>query len=533
MLGACNIYNKTSVLENYNYDAKLWNVAIYVRLSREDDNSGQSESIENQIKFLTAYVKQNEWNLIKIYSDDGYTGTNFERPAFKEMIQDIELGLINLVITKDLSRLGRDHIDTSHYIERYFPEKNIRYIAINDNVDTFDPQNSNNEMTPFKAVVNDFYARDISKKVKTALITKAIDGECTKPFQPYGYKKDQSDKNKIVVDEVVAGNVVKIFELYHSGMCKQHICNYLEKHKVITPLKYKELTTNYKNPNPRTYMWNTATISKILKDRTYIGDLVQNKSRKVNYKVKRRIQNSPEQYIVVSNNHKAIIDKKVFYTVQDKLEKQTNEWTYLERPPHLLKGLAFCSCGARITYNKNHGKYMRCICSSYKRNGAKFCSSVHMREDELIKTVIDSLRDKIQRVLKQNEFNYNEVGAGFHAYPDNTKIINKKIAEINNMIKNVYEDKVRGIISEDMFITLSKDYEKQKKKLLEQLKLINKPKQENANINIEEFKKVVNDILKLEKPEEVDRNLLNKLIKKIVINDNHITVEYKFKSLNN
>ena len=261
----------------------IFKAAIYVRLSREDEKDGQSESIENQIKYLKPIVKQNGWALVDIYKDDGFTGTNFERPGFKQMLEDIEKGLVNLVITKDLSRLGRDYIETGNYIEKIFPSKNIRYIAVNDNIDTFDNKNSNNDMTPFKSVMNDMYAKDISNKVRTSIYTKAKEGECIKAFLPYGYKKDLSDKNKILKDEIVADNIVLIYDLYKSGKNKTQIAKILNDKQIITPLRYKQETSNYFNPNKScTYKWNTTIINKILRDRIYTGDLVQLKYNKVN-----------------------------------------------------------------------------------------------------------------------------------------------------------------------------------------------------------------------------------------------------------
>ena len=187
-------------------------IGIYARLSREDDKLGVSESIDNQINFLKNYAQKQNLTIYKTYIDDGYTGTNFDRPGFKNLISDIENKKIDTVITKDLSRLGRDYIDTGYYIEKYFPMKKIRYIAVNDGIDTIDDMNANNDITPFKAVINDMYAKDISKKVKSALMTKAISGKNIKPFAPYGYKK--IDNNKLVIDERVAENVRTIFELY-------------------------------------------------------------------------------------------------------------------------------------------------------------------------------------------------------------------------------------------------------------------------------------------------------------------------------
>ena len=262
-----------------------WNIGVYLRLSREDekeDCNKQSESIENQLKLLKNFVRTQGWKIKKKYKDDGYSGTNFDRPGFQEMISDIENKEINMVITKDLSRLGRDYIDTGYYIEKYFPSKGVRYIAITDNVDTFDSNNTNNDITPFKAVFNDMYARDTSKKVRTVLMTKAINGESIKSFQPYGYMKDPKNKNKVLVDRNVSDIVVKIFEMYKDGKTKKQICDYLNDNNIITPLKYKEETTNYKNPNKRCYIWSSCMITKILRDRIYVGDLVQHKNTKVN-----------------------------------------------------------------------------------------------------------------------------------------------------------------------------------------------------------------------------------------------------------
>lgn len=185
---------------------------LYLRLSRDDEKNTESESIANQRLFLTTYAKQQGFYISAEFCDDGYSGTTFDRPAFKEMLSQIERGNISTILTKDLSRLGRDYIDTGYYIEKYFPMKKIRYIAVNDGIDTIDDMNANNDITPFKAVINDMYAKDISKKVKSALMTKAISGKNIKPFAPYGYKK--IDNNKLVIDERVAENVRTIFELY-------------------------------------------------------------------------------------------------------------------------------------------------------------------------------------------------------------------------------------------------------------------------------------------------------------------------------
>lgn len=510
----------------------IWNVGIYARLSREDEKDDrfnkQSESIENQIKFLQGYVNSQGWNIVKIYKDDGYSGTNFDRPDFKKMISDIESNIINMVITKDLSRLGRDYIDTGYYIEKYFPLKNIRYIAVGDNVDTFDMNNSNNDMTPFKSVVNDMYAKDTSKKVRISLLTKAINGESIKSFQPYGYMKDPKNKNKVIVDRAVSDNVRQIFEMYKSGKTKKEICNFLNDSNIITPLKYKEQTTNYRNPNKRFYIWTNSMIGKILRDRIYTGDLVQHKYTKINYKVKKTVSVAPEQYIIIEDNHEPIIDKQTFYTVQKMLDKQANEWTYTNSIPHLLKGLVFCSCGARVTYSRNHGKHFRCICSAYKKGGVKFCNNIqYLREDELISQVIEALKYNIKKYLDSSKLNYKCNDA--IRKNDNLKEIKKQIEIIDKKIRVMYEDKMNDIISAEMFVQISKDYEKQKKDLEVRLKAERENKINNSKVSNKDIEDAIKEMLELKDVNKIDRNLLIKLIDKIVVENKKISsITYNF-----
>lgn len=514
---------------NYNFLPTYFKVGIYTRLSREDEKDKESESIDTQKKLLTNYIKSQGWTLFKIYVDDGFTGTNFNRPDFKNLINDIELGNVNLVITKDLSRLGRDYIETGYYLEKYFPVKNVRYIALNDGIDTFDNNNTNNDMTPFKSVFNDMYAKDISKKVRSSLITKASSGQNIKSFLPYGYKKDEKDKNIILVDYEVSPIVQKIFEMYYAGNNKTEICRYLNNNKILTPLAYKRKTTNYFNPNNKTNLWSTTMVSKILRDRIYTGDLIQHKYSKLNYKTKKIINVPKEQQIIIENNHESIINRNIFNAVQVMLDKKSNEWNYINKSSntnHLLKGFAYCKkCKAKIIYNKNHGKYFRCVCSSYKRNGTKFCSNIHLREDELLTSVITSLKENIINLLKYDELEYIDNSQII----DNKKLdfFQSKINEKDRSIQTLYEDKVKGIITEEFFISLSQQYEEDKKELLNQ---IEKEQQKNKNvIKTKDLLNQVKETLQF-KRNKIDRNLLLKLIDKIEIDDNNIEIYYKFKN---
>lgn len=455
-------------------------------------------------------------------------GTNFDRPDFKRMLTDINDGKINLVITKDLSRLGRDYIETGMYVEKIFPSKNIRYIAVNDNVDTFDKRNSNNDMTPFKAVINDMYAKDTSNKVRSTILTKAINGECIKAFLPYGYKKDISNKNKILVDENVAKNVKTIFDLYKSGYSKTEIAKKLNELDIETPLKYKQANTNYYNPNfNATYKWNSTVINKILRNQIYVGDLVQMQYTKVNYKIKKIVKVAKNEQVVIQNNHEAIIDRNTFNTVQEMLDKKTNEWNYSSRKKHLLTGLVFCKCGSRITYNKNHGKISRCICSSYKKYGNKFCTNIHLKEEELIQMVAKSLKKNIKEYLNFKDLKYPTLQIKDNTKQKIAKLLKEK-EELNKTISSIYEDKINGTISIDTFKVLIDKYEKQQKQLDNEIAMFSKTKENEQKFNPKELQEVMIKLLEFDTINEENKSLVFKLIDKIIIDDDKINIIYKF-----
>ncbi len=522
----------------FNIDGEqIWKVAIYTRLSREDEKDekykGQSESIENQIKYLKSVVDTKGWNLVDIYKDDGYTGTNFDRPDFKRMLDDIDKGKINLVITKDLSRLGRDYIETGRYIEKVFPSKNIRYIAVNDNVDTFDKKNSNNDITPFKAVINDMYAKDTSNKVRSTILTKAIAGDCIKAFLPYGYKKDKTNKNKILIDENVAENVKLIFNLYKTGKSKTEIAKKLNELEISTPLKYKQETTNYYNPNSNaTYKWNSTVINKILRNPIYVGDLVQLKYNKVNYKIKKIAKVPKEEQIIISNNHEAIIDKNTFNIVQEMLDKQTNEWNYSNRKNHLLTGIVFCKCGNRITYSKNHGKAFRCVCSSYKKYGNKFCSNIHLKEAELLEMVASSLKKNVNTYLNLEDLKFPSTSVKKDRTQELAKLYKDK-EKINKTITNLYEDKISSNISLETFKILMKKYEKKKKEIDMKISTISKYRENIQELKLKhkQLEDVMKQLLKFDDINEENKSIVFKLIDKIIIDDNRITIKYKFNNI--
>lgn len=327
------------MIKDYNITStKVYKVGAYVRLSREDEdtNNFESQSITNQKEFLTSYILENVWNLVNIYADDGYSGTNFNRPGFERLVEDIEAGLIDMVITKDLSRFGRDYITTGYYLEKYFPEKRIRYVAINDGIDTA-VDNTSNDMTPFRAVFNDMYAKDISKKVRTSLKTKQIKGEYLGTTAPYGYNKDKEAKGKLVIDGVSSVYVKRIFREFLCGRSINSIKDGLIKDSVPTPSGYRGIKNSQKGMKG---VWCYTTIIRILKNEAYIGHTIQNKKKKINYKVKKQVDIPKGNWIKVENTHEPIISLEEFNRVQKIL--QNRSYVPNKGKPHLLSGLLFC-----------------------------------------------------------------------------------------------------------------------------------------------------------------------------------------------
>ena len=319
----------------------------------------------------------------------------------------------------------------------------------------------------------------------------------------------------------------KFLKCIFHGANKSYIAKTLQKKGIPTPLKYKETTCSYKNPNSRkNYIWNTASISNILRDRIYIGDLVQHKYAKLNYKSKKTVNIDKNSHIITENCHEPIITKKLFYNVQDMLDKKSNEYNYVgSGTPHLLRGLVFCSkCGSPITYTKNHGKHFRGICSTYKKYGKSYCNNVNIREDYLIRTVLNDLRNNIELFVEIESLKVPHL-----VVEDNTKqinSINSKIKENENYLLNLYKDKVNCIISEEIFSTLFLEYSKEKERLVKNLDTLTKNKKPKTDSI--EIKELVNQLLKL--PENnINKNLLLKLIDKIEIdNKNQIKIFYNF-----
>ena len=527
-----------------NQKTKSFRVGLYMRLSREDGDKEESSSVTNQREMLKRYVSEQEnFFIVKEYVDDGYTGTNFDRPGFKQMIEDIEAGIIDTVITKDLSRLGRERLGVGHYTEIYFPEHNVRYIALLDNIDTY-IDSGMNDMAPFKGVINDMYVRDISKKIRSSLIERKKAGNFLGVTAPYGYQKDPNNKFHLIINEKEAEVVKRVFRLYLEGNGLTRIAQILTKDGIPVPGESRDIG---KTRRTALYSsWKQTTIRRILDNRVYLGELVQFKRRKINYKSKRRINVPEEERYICKGAHETIIDEESFNAVQNILKK--NKSFKGTKHDYLFKGLLFCSeCGARlnITYSnyalKKYGEYRyTTICYSYSRLYSDICTrhsnSIPELEEVLIKHIKEvckryineNLQDElISMAKKQKQLELKQI-----TNEKKLETISQKISDIGLYIKNLYMDKVKGVVSENDYVSLVADFTKDRDNLIKEkeelIKIINNQKPQI--VETAKIEKLAKEFLSLEKP---TKQLLNELIEKITISENkEINIYFKFNELN-
>ena len=517
---------------------------MYIRLSREDGDKQESESISNQRKILQRYVKENNLCLVKEYVDDGISGTTFDRPSFNELLQDIENKTIDMVITKDLSRLGRDYIKTGFYLEDYFPKNNIRYVAITDGIDTY-IDSTNNDITPFKAIMNDMYAKDISKKIRSVLKEKQKQGEYMCSIPAYGYKRHPTIKNKLVIDEQVRNIVEKIFDMYTNGHGSVEIVNFLNSNKYLSPTGYRK-TGLVQEQNKTNYNWNEVTLCNMLKNEVYIGNTVQNKRSIISYKVKKFRTVDKEEHIKVENTHEPIIDKDTFEKVGCIIEKRGTN-TKLKYD-YLLRGLLYCyHCKRKLQIvlkknsKRNSKSHPYITCSDAKERG---CYPLNMNYEKFEKHIIYVVK-KICQIYADKEIFYsiyekyqNKTLDIREGYKKKIEQIDKAIFDINNNLDKMYMDKLRGVLQEEDYIRVSQKFNLERTKLndqkqeLEQKLVGTEDKIETKNHTKEEkeLDELIENFLKLEKVEKI---YLYRLINKIEIDkDKNIYIYFNFSKLN-
>ena len=445
--------------------------ALYCRLSNDDDLQGESNSITNQKAILLKYAQDNGFRNMQFYIDDGYSGTNFDRPDFQRMIADMENGRIGIIITKDLSRLGREYLKTGEYIEMIFPDYDVRYIAINDNVDTL---KSENEFMAFKNIFNDWFARDTSKKIKAVFKAKGMSGKPLSTTPPYGYKKSEQDKNAWEPDEETAPIVRKIFQLCIEGYGPTQIAKKLSADKILKPTAYNEFKANGKVICDKPYRWAQKTVVGILEKYEYLGHTVNFKTHKKSYKCKKTVNNPKEEWVIFENTHEPIISKQDFELVQE-LRKNKRR---IQRSNEVnsFSGVVYCAdcgkpmylCRARTLSDKQ--EHLKC--STYASDQTE-CTA-HFIRTCILKEIVLSEMNKVLDRINKDEDSFVQTTMESKA-ADHLKEVKqakkmlgrseKRIAELDKLFTRLYEDNVSGKISDERFEMMSKNYEDEQKQL--------------------------------------------------------------------
>lgn len=526
-----------------NYD-----VGIYCRLSRDDHNGTlESMSIANQRQVLVDYVTEKGWTLRDCYIDDGYSGTNFDRPDFKRMIHDAEIGKIDCIITKDLSRLGRNYVEAGYYTEEYFIEHDIRFIAINDGIDTMQ---DNNDIAAFHHVLNEFYPKQVSKKVKQVKKKSAEQGKFMGSQAPYGYMKSPEDKHVLIIDEEAAVIVKRLFNEFANGDSARMIADKLNAEGINTPRFYHYEKMGRTNPlTEEKNVWGSATITQLLKNQVYIGNMVQGKRQVVSFKTKKMRTVPPENWIVVENTHTPLIEKSLWERVQKRLSNPNKKIRRTKIDTvGLFSGLVKCSdCGMPLAYmrrqlkEREKGVYR---CSRYNNNGITACTSHYIDEEYISAFVLNDIRtyahlataqreelaEKLYKALKKS--NSSEIGN----IKSKIKTTENRLFEINDRIKNLYEDKCLGKIPEDIAINLMRDFTVEKADLEKSL-----PELKNKLVNMNETVGSINEWLDMisayENITELDRETVCGLVESITVFEKdrsttpvtqEIKIEYRF-----
>ncbi len=501
-----------------------YKVAAYLRLSNDDyGNTQESNSISSQRWMITDFVQRNDdLELVDEFVDDGYTGTNFNRPGIKKLLHEIEEGHINCVVVKDLSRFGRDYIDMGNYLERYFPENNIRFIAINDGYDSQSKTSCDDFMMPLKNVINAHYSKDISKKVKSAFKVKQSQGEFVGAFASYGYQKHPMDKHKLVIDEDAAQVVRRIFQLYNSGVGKNGIAQLLNKERIPCPSEYKKLKgLNYKNANRLDYTsyWTYSTIARILENEMYLGNMVQSKT--IRTKIRGKASKLDEdQWIVVEGKHEAIIDKDVWEVTQELLKRRTRQLDF-ESEIGLFSGYIKCGdCGRAFAKIRRRNNIFY-VCGSYKRYSKDVCSSHEIREDILEQLILDKINEEL---IKLEEIVVPTLSVRKAKADKEPYLI--RLEKIYKLKKELYEDFKQRILTKEEYDSYKQDYLREEELIQGQLKSL------ESQTNMDEEKNHwVENLRKYKKLQKLDRETLACILDSVTVfeNEEEKVVDIKLK----
>ena len=527
--------------------AGSFRAAIYCRLSKDDDLDGESASIANQRDMLEKYCEKQGWEVVAVYQDDGYTGLNMERPDLKRMIKAIERRQVNLVITKDLSRLGRNYLQTGYLIEDFFPRNGVRYIAMNDGIDTL---RENNDIAPFKNILNEMYSKDISKKVHSSYLLKAQKGEFTGCVAPFGYRKDPEDKNHLLVDEETAPIVRQIFQWALEGHGPNFIRRRLEEQKVPCPTWWnrergiRNVRTKWEKQDPVNgrYMWDFSVIKDILMNPVYAGAIASQK-KDYRFKIGTIGEKKPQDWIVVEQRHEPLIDRKSFAIVQDKLKSRQRPRQNGETS--LFAGLIKCGeCGKSLTIRTTHAKHPQQIyaCKTYGAFGKTHCSQHRVEYDTLYRLVLNKIRECASAALMDGEAIAGkltdtceaEQKGQREAWERSLAKDEERIEVLEKMVLRLYEDMMAGRISDTNFNLMLGRTQTEQAELKARVEEARKKLSDEAKIE-NDARQWIDAIQEYADITELDAATLNRLIKEIVVHERidsdktrHISIEIHF-----
>lgn len=511
-----------------------YHVALYIRLSKEDETEGPSQSVTNQKSLLNEFVQQHRLSVYDTYVDDGWSGTSFDRPDFQRMIEDIEAKKVNMVITKDLSRLGRDYIMTGHYMERYFPEKRVRYISLLDGIDT-GVESTANDITPFRAIMNDMYAKDISKKIKSVKRDKQRKGQFIGGKPMYGYKMHPTEKNEIVIDEEVAPVVRRIFAMALDGMSCRKIAATLNEEGVPTPATY--CGWNMGRKGPYAGLWSSERISEMLQNETYLGNMVQGRTVKISYKSKKCLKQDRENWVVVENTHEPLIDKETFQKVRMLVNsrRHTRSRTY----DFLLKGLIFChECGYPMAVLNRPPVFgedrLFFVCRTYQRfTKAGVCSCHSIKEQVVTEAVLAKVREVCEAYLDPNKLQPIAADAVEKArkaenHEAEIQSIQNKIDSLTANLDKMYMDRLTGLLAEADFERIYQRVKMDRTSLEEKLKELESQKESPVSTE-DRARELVQQFLD---SAYTSRELLVSLIERVELTENkQIIIKFRFREL--
>ena len=530
---------------------KKYVAGLYCRLSKDDGNSVESMSIWSQKVMLKQYAESNNIAIYDYYVDDGYSGTNFERPSFKKMITDIENGKINCVITKDLSRLGRNYLQSGAYIEMYFPQKNIRYIAITDGIDTL---NSNqNDIMPFKNILNEMYAKDTSKKVKSAIQSRMREGTYIGSKAPFGYLKDPNNKRRLIIDEKTKPIIELIYKLCLEGKGTQLISQELMKRKIPRPSAFVENAEKlYGLTEENKYQWSHRMVLNVLRDPVYCGNMARNKRPTLSFKNSKRMYIPKSDYIYAKDTHEGIVSEEIWEQVQTMIDKRkcnNKKGLYYD---NIFQGLVRCpKCGYALTPKTDYRlkkkeliDFVHFSCSTYKKYGVNACSSHRIEARDLYNIVLEDIQyhgsmalsakeDFVEKIIEKIEVEKIDEGKELS---NKLELKKNQLAELDRSYEQLYEDRLEGNITERNFNLMNVSISKKQDKLIEEIKVL----EGDIEVSFEtedNYKKFMDNISKYAKIKSLNRYILNQIIDKIYVYDKEeidgqisqkVEIHYKF-----